>query len=67
MSFEDVARRMKGRPTGLATSPLPPTSTGFQFGSAMIAAQRSRTTGKIVLGLLLIAAGVAAGGFTYLS
>ena len=59
MSFDDVARRMKGRSS---PAPLPMVVTGdSQFGLAMIAAQqRNRTQRNVTLMLLFLALAAAA-------
>jgi len=59
MSFDDVARRMKGRDRSSAHQPVMVTGES-QFGLAMIAAQqRNRTQRRITITALLVFVGAA--------
>jgi hypothetical protein len=57
MSFDDVARRMKGRP---APQPMIVASESNQFGSALLTAQKhSRRQRRITITALVLLIGAA--------
>jgi hypothetical protein len=74
MAFEDVARRMQDRHQGEGLPPLPPTpGTGpdqdpflvHQLIEGQRAENRSRATGDIVFGIILLVVGIAITAATY--